>query len=275
MRLLLATGGSSHSNAALRVAAQFAGSTGAALTVLTVVRDESRRPRAEAVQARARARLGSAGVPLDWLIRIGQPVAEIVQEARAGLYDLVIVGQRPASRGWRRRLLATSTAMQVAERAPCPVVIAKGRARPIKRILLCDGGDYRPSILSRFTAQLAELLEGEEDITVLHVMSQIPAMPGIPGSQLRASAEELMEEKAPEGEILERDLRVLDRPGIHARAMVRHGLVVDEIVAEAQAGDYDLVVIGAHEIEGWQHLLLDDLAAKIIAQLDRPVIVVR
>jgi nucleotide-binding universal stress UspA family protein len=56
---------------------------------------------------------------------------------------------------------------------------------------------------------------------------------------------------------------------------VRHGLVVDEILAEAQRGDYDLVVIGAYRSEGWQRILLDDQAHKIIVQLDRPVLVVR
>jgi nucleotide-binding universal stress UspA family protein len=50
---------------------------------------------------------------------------------------------------------------------------------------------------------------------------------------------------------------------------------VDEILAEARSGDYDLVVIGAHRGAGWERLLLDDLAHQIIEQMDRPVLVVR
>jgi nucleotide-binding universal stress UspA family protein len=57
--------------------------------------------------------------------------------------------------------------------------------------------------------------------------------------------------------------------------MVRHGLVVEEILAEAQCGDYDLVVIGAHRGEGWRRILLDDLAHEIINYVDRPILVVR
>ena len=38
---------------------------------------------------------------------------------------------------------------------------------------------------------------------------------------------------------------------------------------------YDLVVIGAHREQGWQRFLLDDLAQKILAHIDRPVLVVR
>jgi nucleotide-binding universal stress UspA family protein len=52
-------------------------------------------------------------------------------------------------------------------------------------------------------------------------------------------------------------------------------LVVDEILAEAAGGDYNLVVIGAHRGAGWERLFLDDLARQIIEQLDRPVLVVR
>jgi nucleotide-binding universal stress UspA family protein len=75
--------------------------------------------------------------------------------------------------------------------------------------------------------------------------------------------------------MLAQDLRLLSRHGIHPTAKVRHGLVVDEIISEARTGDYDLVVIGAHREQGWQRFLLDDLAHKILAQMDRPVLVVR
>lgn len=60
-----------------------------------------------------------------------------------------------------------------------------------------------------------------------------------------------------------------------ARPNVRHGRVVDEILAESRAEDYDLVVIGAHRGEGWRRILLDDLAQQLITQIDRPVLVVR
>ena len=144
----------------------------------------------------------------------------------------------------------------------------------VKRILLCDSGAENP-LLNRMTLQLTGLLEGEEEVTVLHVMSQISAWPGVQGKQLRAEAKELIEAHTPEGQVLEEDMRALGQPGIHVIAKVRHGLVVDEILAEARSGDYDLVVIGAHRGEGWQRLFLDDLAHKILVGADRPVLVVR
>ena len=71
------------------------------------------------------------------------------------------------------------------------------------------------------------------------------------------------------------EMQARRRRGDRSRLAGEHGLVVDEILAEARDGDYDLVVIGTHRGEGWRRILLDDLAHQIIAQVDRPVLIVR
>ncbi len=288
MRILIATDSLSHTEAAIGLGArllrvsrtgdvdeladQAAGRTEPA-TLLTVIRREADRPYAEAGLARTRELL--VGLNVQTRIRLGHPTKEIIREAAEGAYDLVILGKGKKRNPIARWLQRPTTATRVAKGASCSVLIAQGQGGAIRRILLCDSGAEPEPVLGRFTAQLAELLNGEEEITVLHVMSQIGAGPGVRGVQLRAEAGELIEEQSPEGELLERELRILDRPGIHSRPKVRHGLVVAEILAEAQSGDYDLVVIGAHRGQGWQRVLLDDLARKIVTQVDRPVLVVR
>jgi nucleotide-binding universal stress UspA family protein len=62
---------------------------------------------------------------------------------------------------------------------------------------------------------------------------------------------------------------------VNPRPKVRHGLVVEEILAEAHSQDYGLIVIGAHRGEGWHRILLDDLARQIIQKVDRPICVAR
>jgi nucleotide-binding universal stress UspA family protein len=274
VRILMATGGSPHSEATLRFGAHISGHMSTIPTLLTVIRREKERPQADAILAHA-ARLLKPAVPIvQTQIRIGHPAEEIIREVEEGDYNLVIVGERQRHDLVTRFLLG-STAVRVVEHAPCPVIIAKGKISPVRRILLCDSGVEDPSLLNRFIVQSAELIKGEEEVTVLHVMSQISAGPGIRGQQLRAGAEELMENQAPEGELLEQDVQLLEGLNLHPRPKVRHGLVVDEILAEARDGDYDLVVIGAHRGEAWRRILLDDLAHQIIVQLDRPVLVVR
>jgi nucleotide-binding universal stress UspA family protein len=205
--------------------------------------------------------------------RSGDPVREILAELKLFRYDLLVIGEGQIVHGYIPRQ-PERISHKLAEQSACPVLVARDPLRPFKRILMCDSGAEN-SVLRRFTLQVAEMLAGEEEITVLHVMSQISAGPGVPDRQLYADFDELNEEGAPEGRLLAQDLRLLSRHGIHPTAKVRHGLVVDEIIAEARAGDYDLVVIGAHHEQGWQRFLLDDLAHKILAQMDRPVLVVR
>jgi nucleotide-binding universal stress UspA family protein len=274
MRILMATGGSPHSELALRFGAQIAERAGAPSTILSVIRHEADRPRAEAILTRSVKLLEPISSEVQTKIRVGHPAEEIIREAEEGGYNLVIVGERQRHDLVTRFLLG-STAHRVVEHAPCPVIIAKGRIGHINRILLCDSGAESPTLLDRFAAQLAPVLTGMQEVTILHVMSQISAGPGVRGKQLRANAEELIQEHAPEGEILERDVHILAQFNVHPRPMVRHGLVVEEILAEAQCGDYDLVVIGAHRGEGWRRILLDDLAHEIINYVDRPILVVR
>lgn len=272
MKVLIATGGSSHSEKALRFAAQIVQCATEAPTVLTVVRRKQDLTLAESVLQRARYLLPDAPC-IETRARVGRPATEIIAEAREGKCDLIVVGERH-SHTLKARMLG-STAIHVVEHAACPVIIAKGEINPIRRILLCDSGAVVPSLLSRFTAQLADMLHGEEEITVLHVMSQMTAWPGVPDDDLQASAEKLIEEQAPEGQWLASDLEVLSDPGVHARAKVRHGPVIDEIQAEIQENSYDLVVIGAHREAGWQRILLEDLAREIIKRVERPIAVVR
>ena len=52
------------------------------------------------------------------------------------------------------------------------------------------------------------------------------------GKQLRSGTEVLIEERAPEGEFLLRDIEALESLGIRARARVRHGLVLEKVLEE-------------------------------------------
>ena len=274
MKILVATGGAPHSEKALQFTAELVQKTEATVTIVAVVKQERLRPQGETVLTRALSILPPHIYQTQTRLRVGHPAEEIIREAEQGQYTLVVVGERE-QHDLVTRFILGSTAERVVAHAPCPVLIAKGRVGSLNRLLLCDSGVSDPSLLTRLIRQVPRLLRQEEEVTVLHVMSQIGAAPGIPGSQLRATAEELIKAHAPEGELLERDLAILQKYNITCRPKVRHGLVVDEIVAEAQTGEYDLLVIGAHRDEGWQSLLLDDLSHQIITHVNRPILVVR
>ena len=271
MRLLIATSGPPYS--AVRLGKEMAQRAGKAPTVLTVIQDEEERSQAQAILAGACELLKPQVPEIRTKIRVGHPAEEIIREAEEGGHNLVTVGER---QHYDRvtRFFVGSTAQRVVEYAPCPVIIAKGEIQPIRRILLCDSG-ANSSLLLNCVAQLVNLIDREIDVTVLHVMSQMSAGPGVVGKQLRADAAELVQKHTPEGELLAQDVEVLDQLNVNPRPKVRHGLVVEEILAEAHSQDYGLIVIGAHRGEGWYRILLDDLARKIIQKVNRPIYVAR
>ena len=124
----------------------------------------------------------------------------------------------------------------------------------------------------RFAGRLARALEAS--VTLLHVMSQLPLAEDASLDDLEASAEELIQRGSREGGHLSRMLALLAAEGKTARAVVRHGLVRDEIIAEAREGRYDLLVTGAHVTPGLNARLVGDLSTDILLAANRPVLVV-
>jgi nucleotide-binding universal stress UspA family protein len=274
MRLLFITGDSLHSDSAFRLGAHLAMLTDVAPTVLAVVRRESDRgPVSEALN-QFRAALLASLPAVETKVRVGRPAEEILREAEEGGYGLLIIGEQQ----WSSRTLRLfgTVVERVARLAPCPILIAKGEPRAILRILVCDSGAVAPTVLERLSdTGLLRLLGPATEVTVLHVMSQISAAPGVVGRELDADADELIREHAPEGVLLEHDVEVLERDGLHPQPKVRHGFVVDEILDEAHTGAYDLVVIGTHREQGWQRFLLDDIAREVTFQCDRSILILR
>ncbi len=212
------------------------------------------------------------GQPIKMKVRVGKPVDEVLAEIREGHYGLVIYGAScyPKSKSVPRK----SVAKRLVDQAPCSVLLVRGKKNLVRRILLCDSGFEESQLIDKFRDQIINILGMKEDITVLHVMSQISAGPGVRGVELRAETDELIDAHSREGVLLKRDVAALQKSGIRPLPKIRHGLVVDEIVAEAQSGNYDLVVLGYHR-ERWQKFLLDDLPHQIIEQVDFPVMVLK
>lgn len=272
MHILVATGGSTNAQIALQQCLLIASMVAVEATILTVIEHEQEQPEAEILLAKANALLSTAVVSPINKIRLGSPDEEIVAEAASSAYDLLILGEQPHYSLLTR--LMGPTAQKVIAQTERPVLLAKQDAHPLRRILVCDGGAQTPNLPDRVAAQLPQLLEAAEDVTVLHVMSQIGAAPGVPGQDLRAGAKELIKAETPEGEWLAQDLQILQEVEVVAKPKVRHGLVVDEILAEAHDGRYDLIVIGAHPNEGWQRFLLENVAMQILLKAERPVLVI-
>jgi nucleotide-binding universal stress UspA family protein len=293
MRILLCTDGSTHGQAALRFGAQLARASTQPATLLAVLEHASDRPALERGLEEGQRWLRDAPTP-DVKMPRGHAAERILEEAKPDRYDLVVVGAR-GRRGLTRFILG-STTERIVRHARIPVLVFRGPGRDLDKMLLCTGGQQPGLAVVEFGGRLARLTGAE--VTVLHVMSQLPAsplvedeptvldsmsrLPAMPSrltghlDDLESSAEELMARETREGKHLMEALDILRDLGITARVRVRHGLIVDEVSAEACGPDYDLIAVGAHSAKGWMRLLLDDVTQEIMhACVSRPILVVR
>ena len=132
MRILLCYDGYPHSRYALEEAAKLAREAGAKITILSVVPTDARatragghvglKPHAHEDVAIAHAFLREREIESEMTNAYGEPPEEIVREAKAGGYDLVVVGSRDL--GPLGKLFLGSVSAKVVREAPCPVLVA-------------------------------------------------------------------------------------------------------------------------------------------------------
>ena len=137
-KILVALDGSEASKRALRVAIELARALGATLHALGVEErlphsaatlGEVQEAKAEAnaffqeVMAAARATAAEYGVLLTPEVRAGNAAQQIVNVARQGGFDLVVIGAK--GHGFLEHFLLGATADRVVDYAPCSVLVVR------------------------------------------------------------------------------------------------------------------------------------------------------
>jgi nucleotide-binding universal stress UspA family protein len=219
------------------------------------------------------------GGPIETSLRCGDPADRIVEETEQHDYDLVVLGIH-----LRRRLTHLRpkiVARHLAARLDIPLLIVFPEWDQLRRLLICTSAAREDMPVVRTAGWLAS--QADAEVTVLHVMSQIPLSVDAQVQDLERSAEELMEHEAREGIHFERVMEILGQVGMppeKAEARIRHGLVVDEIVRESEEGDFDLIALGAHHVSSersWhelRELIQEDIAERVLLGARRPVLIV-
>lgn len=268
MKILLCTDGSLEAAKAARFGMQLARSPDSEIRLLGVVeqRDDAETMRRE-LEALGRE-LSALGAPCGIEVRHGHAAEQILNEAETWHADVIVIGQ--LGRRGLTRFLMGGTAARVMQYARGSVLLVKGHRPALKKILACTAGG-EPGLRDVAAAGQAAAASGAR-VTVLHVMSQVPLTDRAYLPDLTATAEDLIARQTREGVHLRSALDQLQGRGT---AKVRHGFVVDEILAEVREGDYDLLVVGAHRARGLTRWLLDDVTAHLIEDSPVPVLVVR
>lgn len=89
-RIIVGTDGSDTAAKAVARAVDLAGTTGATLTIMTA----SKPDKGQRIVDDAKARHESSGVAIDTAVVDGDPVSALIETAKSGDYDLVVVGNK-------------------------------------------------------------------------------------------------------------------------------------------------------------------------------------
>ena len=119
-RILVGTDGSATAAKAVDRAVQVAVSTGAALTILSAG-DLARGGKVVGAEV---ARHADAGVDIATKVIDADPVAALVEEARDGGFDLLVLGNKGMT-GITRFLSRGSVPNKVSHRLPCSLLVVK------------------------------------------------------------------------------------------------------------------------------------------------------
>ena len=119
-RILVGTDGSSTADKAVARAVEVAGTTGATLTIMTAARPD----RGERVVAAAVDTHAGSGVTIDTKVVDRDPVSALIEEARDGGYDLLVMGNKGMT-GVTRFFRLGSVPNKVTQHLPCSLLIVK------------------------------------------------------------------------------------------------------------------------------------------------------
>jgi nucleotide-binding universal stress UspA family protein len=96
--------------------------SGTSAAIAARMAEDSKR-RGEQILVEAEQFAKELGVSVEKVLREGDAVNEIVAEAKAGNFDLVVVGHRGMSK--LKELLLGGVSEGLSHKAPCPVLIVK------------------------------------------------------------------------------------------------------------------------------------------------------
>lgn len=202
----------------------------------------------------------------------GEPRAELLRAIEEWAPDLVVLGARGL--GAVAAALLGSVSLAVARHAPCPVLVVKPGARPLRTLLVAADGSDDSAAAAALVAALP--LGPTLDVRVVGVVEPPRVPRSAPASLqpvLRAAVDDIVEERSA---ALAKALARVAEP-LRARAAVQEAVVVghpaDAIVQAAGAAD--VVVMGARGLGHVTRLFLGSVSEQVLRHADCPVLIVK
>lgn len=280
--ILVATGGSPWSDAAVAYALAIAARTGATLRVLTVLVNPGIYANPDVLGgtefvvdivekdgqdllSRIADQARQIGVVCETFCRWGGVPETILHTAQETDSDLIILGSRMLS-GWKRLRLG-QVANAVSAKAQQPVLMVKRPpdvtpGSPLgRRLLVATGGSPWSDMAVDYAIDLAS--RERLSLCLLHVIA---------GRRRRRRSE--VDDTEGRELLVRAELRATNA-GVITTTVLEHGDIKSAIVSTADKQQCDAIVLGARGAAGWKRMMIGDISNAVIVTTPLPVLVVK
>ncbi len=288
MKVLMATDGSKHASRALTTACRILSTQDREIDLLCVApptRDKAHVHRAKLCRRAtrildvARAALSAEGVSAKPVIEVGSPARMLVADSLN--YDVTVLGAQSHKNGASAGL--GPVASRVAEHSNATVLIARELHSDagLKIMAPVDGSEGSLRALDKLAA-LVDLTGA--DVTLVHVV-ETPWLHAGDDQEWMGYEEEKEEEIDPqaqferefetEGDAILENARARLPVRTSVNTLIYRGIPGEEILGEAETGDYDLVVMAASGVTDLKHQMLGSVSSKVAWNAPCSVLLIR
>lgn len=210
------------------------------------------------------------GIQVTTEIIVGDQIESIHNVVDSHGIDIVIVGE--TENGSFLNFTVDPIVDKVVSKSPVPVIEVCHPAEKLERILICTGGTDRANDAIEAGSLLASKIGAQA--TLLYVTGNVPSMyTGL--DQMDETLQEILDTDTPLAHHLRRGAEIMEGYNLEAKLELRHGVPSDTIVASAESGDYDLIVLGASRVgKNLRNWLLGNVSKQVIERTDTPVMIV-
>jgi len=223
---------------------------------------------------RAEITLSRPDLKVEGFLLHGRPASAIVDEAAAMEADLIVLGSR--GHGTIATMVLGSTASEVVDHAPCPVLIA--RSNSLGSVAFADDGSatarHAEAVFTTWPIFARRLISV---LTVAETAVPVAAgfTPGLYDQVLASYSKSVDETRADVRDESATAAQRLDEAGLDAQPVVLEGQAAAEIVRFAAERGTGTIVMGTRGHTGLTRIFLGSVARNVLLHAPCSVLIVR
>jgi nucleotide-binding universal stress UspA family protein len=242
---------------------------------------EVQRVEARSARALKKATEQLAALKLDGAVRKEQgAVAQTILKRAPKRDGLLVVGSQGLDA--LDRFLLGSVSTKLIQHATCPVLVVKGEAPPLRRIILATDGSEASAkalkfVLSKFQPDRS-ISKGRPvpiHVSVVHVIAPRPLAPIDVGTTIPWIKQRGLKVKETGRRLVEQSAQKLIEAGFTAEAFCRLGNPAEKIMKVASQQHADLIMMGAKGLADIDRFLLGSVSTRVVQYSHCAVLVVR